>query len=501
MKPLKKIVIVGGGSAGWIAAAILGHHLKGKFCEVELVESDDIGTIGVGESTIPPFMTLLRNLGINEQEFIQATQASFKLGIRFKYWHRKEESYFHPFGAIGGNIEAHDFYHCWLKAKQQGHSAGLQEFAPCSAMADQGKFFLPHKAQKTPIAKASYALHLDAKLAAEYLRRYAEALGVIRTEGMVTDVCQKECGDIEKIILKSGKAVGGDFFIDCTGFRALLIEKTLDVGYEDWTNFLPCDRAIAVQTESHGATVPYTIATARDAGWTWRIPLQHRTGNGYVYSSKFCSDEEARETLLKNIDGPMINDPRVIPFTTGIRKQVWHRNCLSLGLASGFIEPLESTAIHLVVRGMDFFVRFFPDMEHDPILIDEYNRRMSQDYEEIRDFIVLHYCTTERDDTPFWSWCKNMDIPASLRERIELFKARAVLRDGVDELFKEDSWYSVFEGMGVRPKKYNPMVDRVNYQMIDGTLNGAPGILNEMVKTLPSHDEFLREFCPAPKLG
>ena len=499
MDPLKKIVIVGGGTAGWIAAAALSHQLHPDVCQIELVESDEIGTIGVGESTIPPFIALIRNLGIDESDFIRHTQASFKLGISFSNWKQKDETYFHPFGVIGRRFDTYEFYQAWLKAKHNGSTYELLDFSPCNVMAKYGRFFPPEQAQKTPIGGAAYALHIDAKLAADYLRKYAEQRDVTRTEGMVSQVVCDEREFIQKLVLRDGREISGDFFIDCTGFRALLIEKTLDVGYCDWSNYLHCDRAIAVQTVDHGETVPYTRATARDAGWTWRIPLQHRTGNGYVYSSQFCSDEQARNTLLSVIDGEMITEPRVIPFLTGVRKEIWKNNCLSLGLASGFIEPLESTAIHLVARGVDFFLRFFPDRQCMPALINEYNRRMTADYEEIRDFIVLHYCTTQREDTPFWRWCKNIELPQSLHERIELFKSHGVLRDGVDELFHSASWQSVFEGMGIRPNNYCPRIDNLDFGAIETTLTQAVAAIDNVVQKLPTHNEFLQHYCPAIK--
>lgn len=491
MKPLRKIVIVGGGSSGWIAAAMLSSHLKREVCAIELVESDDVGTIGIGESTIPPFVGLIQSLGIDEQDFIQQTGASFKLGIKFADWQQTRTGYFHPFGVIGKRIGAHDFYQCWLKARTLGCTAPLQDFSPSTVMAENGRFFLPAKAQNTPIGGANYALHVDAKALARYFRDYAEARGVTRSEGLVTHAFQGGNGHIEKLVLADQREIHADFFIDCTGFNALLIGKTFNVGVEDWSHYLPCDRAIAVKTTSHGPTTPYTLATARDAGWGWRIPLRAHTGHGYVYSSQFCSDEKAKRTLLRNIDGNAVNEARIIPFSTGRRREMWKHNCLSLGLAAGFVEPLESTAIHLIARGVDFFLRFFPDQDCDPALIREYNRRMTADYEEVRDFIVLHYCATQRDDTPFWRWCKKMEIPASLQERIELFKGHGLLRDGVDELFRNASWQSVFEGMGIRPQKYCPRVDNMDYQQIDTVLKNAQQAILTMVKTLPTHDEVL----------
>ena len=502
MKPLKKILIVGGGTAGWIAASILAKQLA-KFdgapssVHIELVESEEIGTIGVGESTIPPFLEMLRTLEINEQDFIKYTQASFKLGIQFVDWRIKGESYFHPFGTISAGMKEYTFYQMWLKSSHQGDSFALQDFSPCNVMAKHGRFYLPQLAEKTAIGEARYALHLDAKLVAEYLRKYAEGRGVVRTEGKVMQVVQRSDGGIEKVVLRSGEEISADFFIDCSGFHALLIEKTLKSSYCDWTNYLPCDRAVAVQTENTGDTTPYTRATARDHGWTWRIPLQRRTGNGYVYSSQHCSDDEAVDTLLKAVDGNPLIDPRVIPFKTGVRQELWKQNCLAIGLASGFIEPLESTAIHLVVRGVIHFLRNFPDVECDPTLIRQYNRRMTMEYEEIRDFIVLHYCLTEREDTPFWRWCKNMELPESLQEVIDYFKSQGGLPEMIDALFHPVSWRSVCEGMGLRPTKYSPLVDEMNYASVRSGMLEYKTALEDFVKKLPTHDQFIRDNCSA----
>lgn len=492
MKPIKKIVIVGGGSSGWIAAAMLAFHLKRELCQIELVESEEINTIGIGESTVPPFIGLIHRLGIDEQEFVRETQASYKLGIKFIDWQQKNKKYFHPFGVIGKRIGSHDFYQCWLKASMHGDNSALQDFSPCNVMAENGRFFFPGKAHNTPIGGANYALHVDAKRVAHYLRNYAEKRGVKRTEGVVTEVAQRDSGFIDKILLANGQEVAGDFFIDCTGFRSLLLGKILGVGFEDWSHFLPCNRAIALKTEGKGVTPPYTLATARKAGWSWRIPLQHRIGHGYVYASQFCSDAEAKSILLRSIDSAMIDEPRVIPFVTGRRKELWKNNCLALGLAAGFVEPLESTAIHLIARGMDFFLRYFPDRDCEQGSIREYNRRISADYEEVRDFIVLHYCTTQREDTPFWRWCRNMPLPDSLQERIELFKGHGALREGTDELFRSSSWQSVFEGMGVRPRKHCPRVDNIEFNQISKTLKMARTAIKSMVNTLPTHDEFLQ---------
>lgn len=497
LKPLRKIVIVGGGTSGWMAAAMLASHLGHGDCEIELVESEDVKTIGIGESTIPPFVRLIQQLGIDEQEFMHATQACFKLGIKFVDWRQPGSSYFHPFGAIGSRVDSHDFYQCWLRAKHEGDQSQLQDYSPCAVMAAKERFSPPHLAPHTPLGIANYAIHIDAKHLAGYLQGYAEQRGVRRIEGLVTDVVQHSEGKIEKVLLDDGRSISGDFFIDCTGFRALLIEKTLHAGFEDWSHYLPCDRAIAVKTEPGKAILPYTTATARKAGWSWRIPLRGSTGHGYVYSSRFCSDSEAKSTLLKHLDGPRISEPTCIPFATGRRRAIWKQNCLAVGLSAGFIEPLESTAIHLIARGMDFFLRFFPDRDCAPSLIREYNRRMNLDFEEVRDFIVLHYCLSQRRDTAFWRWCGSMDLPESLRDKIELFQAHGLVREGVDELFRNSSWQSVFEGMGVRPNKYCPRVNHLDGDHLRTSLDRTRTAIDTMVKNLPSHDDYLRRlFSP-----
>jgi tryptophan halogenase len=492
MKPLSKIVIVGGGTSGWLAAAMLSHYLKRELCELELIESEEIGTIGVGESTVPPFVGLIQRLGIDEQDFIRATDATYKLGIQFVGWHQRQDTYFHPFGVIGKPIASHDFYQCWLKARAHGEPFRLQDFSPCNVMAEQGRFFPPDKARNTPIGGANYALHVDALLVARYLRQYSEKKGLVRTEGKVTQVHTRDNGFISSVTLSDGREIHGDFFIDCTGFRGRLIGDALGVHSVDWSNHLPCDRAVVVKTEHQGSLAPYTRAMAQPAGWSWRIPLQHRLGQGYVYSSRFCSDAAAKSTLIRGLDSAPLEEPRIIPFTTGHRRQLWKGNCLALGLASGFVEPLEATSIHLIARGMDFFLRYFPDRSCDPSLAREYNRRMIADYEEVRDFIVLHYCSTARDDTEFWQWCRNVELPDSLQERIELFRAHGALREGVDELFRSSSWQSVFEGMGIRPSVYCPRVENIDYSHIVSTLKTAKSAIQGMVAHLPTHEQFLK---------
>lgn len=497
-RPIKKLCIVGGGTAGWIAAALMAEHFKGRLFEIELVESDDIGTIGVGESTVPPFLHMLAKMGVNEADFVRETQASFKLGIDFRDWARKGESYFHPFGKIGAPVGASDFYQVWLKARAEGYAADLQDFAPGTVMARQGRFTLPYKWPDTPLINASYALHVDAKLVARFLRRFAEARGVTRTEGIVEEVATRPDGFVERLRLRDGREVQADFFIDCSGFRALLIGKALGVGYHDWSHWLLCDRAIAVQTENVGPPHPYTVAHAQDFGWRWRIPLQHRAGNGYVFSSAHISDDEATSVLMSQVEGAPVVAPMVVPFKTGMRERIWHKNVLSLGLASGFIEPLESTAIHLIYRGMDFFFRFLPETDCDPALVDEYNRRMSADIEEIRDFIILHYCTTQRDDTDFWRQVRTMELPDSLSRKLELFRVNGTVAEGLDELFREANWQSVLNGMGVVPRSWHPLVDRLPMDRVPGEFDRARAGLAQMVSELPTHQAFIAGHCAAP---
>ncbi len=498
-EPINKFVIVGGGTAGWIAAATLARIFHKSSVSIELVESNEVGIVGVGEATIPPLLATIQSLGIDEVEFIKATQATFKWGIKFEDWHKIGESYFHPFGSLGKMIDGHDFYQCWLKARAEGDQTPLMAHSPESVLSDHNKFYLPFKAMGTPLAGAKYALHLDSVLVGQYLRKFSENLGVKRIEGHVNQVSQNQDGFIEAIILKTGEVVGGDFFIDCTGVKGVLIEKTLKTGYEDWSHYLPCNKAVTVQTEQTGELNPYTISKAQKSGWTWRIPLQHRTGNGYVFCDKFCTEKQAVDTLLSTVDGSLLTSPKVIPFTTGMRKKAWNKNCLALGLAQGFVEPLESTAIHLVSKTLAFFVRMFPDRKCNEVLINEFNRRVRLDYEEIRDFLVLHYCTTARDDSEFWRWCKQMKIPNSLQRRLDFFKEAGGLMSNEEALFQSTSWYAVFTGMGVIPEKYNSTIDALDYKKLALTmLQGKQGIIN-YVRQQPSQKEFIQQYCLSNK--
>ncbi len=497
---LNSICIVGGGTAGWMAASLLSSALQGSRINITVIESPDIATIGVGESTVPSIMDFLRVCQINLKEFVEATSATFKLGIRFDDWLKPGEQFFHPFGAVGQSIHGFEFYQAWLKTCADGNRTRWVDHSPCAVMAENRRFMLrPPQHQNWVLRSYAHALHLDAILAARYLRDLSLARGVERIEATVMNVVVDERQFISALELTGGDTITSDFFIDCTGFKGILIEEALKVGYEDWTDYLPCNRAIAVQTTNTGEPSPFTQAKARDAGWTWKIPLQHRTGNGYVYSSQYCSDDKAIDTLLGAVDGELLSDPRVIPFTTGRRKKIWHNNCLALGLASGFLEPLESTAIHLVYKTLVHFIRYFPDLDFESHTEQAFNQKINADYQEIRDFIILHYCTTQRDDTDFWRWCQSMPVPDSLQEKIRLFRERGQIDHLPGEFFTSDSWCSILEGMSVRPKKYHPLMDAFDSQMLARTLQETAQNVYQTVMQMPNHYDYIQQHCPAKK--
>lgn len=495
-KSLNSICIVGGGTAGWMAASLLSTALQGSQIKITVIESPDIMTIGVGESTVPTIMDFIRTCQINLKEFIQATSATFKLGIRFEDWSTPGESFFHPFGHIGQSVQGFEFYQLWLRTAASGQSTRWLDHSPCAVMSEQQRFMLRSPQQKNWVLNGySHALHLDAVLTARYLRDLAQQRGVQRIEATVDNVIVDERQFIKSLALNNGTTVDSDFFIDCTGFKGLLIEGGLNVGYEDWTHFLPCDRAVAVQTESLGETLPFTCATARDAGWSWKIPLQHRTGNGYVFSSKHCSDEKAIDSLLSFVDGRILNEPRIIPFTTSRRKKIWHNNCLALGLSSGFLEPLESTAIHLIHKTLVHFVRYFPDSDFSTVTEDAFNKKINLDYQEVRDFIILHYCTSQRNDTDFWRWCQTMPVPDSLREKLTAFRERGQIEHVPGQFFTTDSWCSILEGMNIRPKKYHPLVDAFNLDNLQGLMKESAHTVMDTVMKMPKHDDYIKDHC------
>ena len=492
------IVIVGGGTSGWMTAAALAKVLQGRY-RISLVESDEISTIGVGEATIPMISLFNRLLDLDEDEFMRQTQGSFKLGIEFVNWARLGDRYIHGFGVVGQENATVDFHQYWLKQYLAGQASELEQYSINTAACLQNKFMRPRlDMPNSPLSQIAYAFHFDASLYAKFLRGYSEARGVQRIEGRVTEVQTREGdGHVTALVLQSGQRVEGEFFIDCSGFRALLIEGALKTGYEDWSHWLPCDRAVAVPCASVAELTPYTRSTARQAGWQWRIPLQHRIGNGHVFCSKYISEDEATAVLLGNLDGAPLADPRPIRFVTGKRKQAWNRNVVSIGLACGFIEPLESTSIHLVQMGIAHLLTMFPSAGFEAADREHYNRAMDQEYTWVRDFIILHYKATERTDSPFWNYCRTMEIPASLQHRIDLFRSHGRLyREGA-ELFMKLSWLQVLHGQRVRPLSYHPLVDLRSPAEVQEYLDEIEGVIRACVDVMPSHARFIAEHCAA----
>jgi tryptophan halogenase len=487
---VKKVVIAGGGTAGWVAAAALSKRLKGLI-DVVLIESEEIGTVGVGESTVPPVQLFHNLLGINEQEFMQATDATFKLAISFENWGQQGDHYFHPFGVTGKGSFLSDFQHYYLHGLNQGIAAPFGDYCYELQAAKQ------HKFAKTEQSTINYAYHLDAGRYARFLRRFSEDLGAVRIEGKIAQVQQHVNGDIRALVLESGQEITGDLFIDCTGFRALLIEQTLKTGYERWDHWLPCNKAVVVQTEPGPTIPPYTRAIAHDSGWQWKIPLQHRVGNGLVYASDYLSDDKARQRLLDGLEAPAIMEPRVLSYQTGRRKKFWQKNCVAIGLSSGFIEPLESTSIHLFMSGIIRLLRLFPFNGVTPALTDEYNQQSITEVEKIRDFIILHYHQTERNDSPFWDYCRTMTIPDSLAHRIELFRESAHAFQTGDEMFRLESWSHVMLGQRLQPQSYHQLVAGLNSGELSRHLQQIRETINSAVHRLPSHRDFLRQYCPS----
>jgi tryptophan halogenase len=487
---INSIAIVGGGTAGWLAAAMLARALPGSGASITVIESPDIGTVGVGEATIPPIIDVLRFLSIDEADFVRHTQATYKLGIKFSDWKQPGHSYWHPFGTFGAPIIRRPFYHCWHKAQAAGLEPRFNDYSACAALGDAGKFRFPDNAPDSPAAGLRYALHFDAVLVAKYLRSYAERLGAVRLERTVQGASRRPDGFLDELQFSDGSRLQADLYIDCSGFRGVLIEQVLGTGYLDWSAVLPCDRAVAFPTASTGGRPPYTHSRARSAGWQWRIPLQHRNGNGYVYSSEHCSDEQAHADLIGTLGETPLAEPRFLRFTTGRRRLFWNRNCVALGLASGFLEPLESTSIHLVTSGLYHLLEHFPDRGFDQTNIDSYNDELIYENERIRDFIVLHYCLTQRDDAPLWRYCRSMAIPDSLRQRIEMYRRTGRIRWRAGELFTDLSWFYIFEGLGVRPDSYDPLLDVVTVDKLREILASMANSTAAVVKTAPSHDSY-----------
>jgi tryptophan halogenase len=495
---IKSVLIVGGGTAGWMAAAALSRFL-GPTLDIRLVESEQIGTVGVGEATIPQIKHLNSALGIDERDFVARTHGSFKLGIEFINWRRQGEAYLHNFGSIGLNLQQVTFHHYWLRARAAGSQTSLWDYCLNTAAARQMRFSPLEKVGNSPLSGIAYAYHFDASLYGQFLRAYAEQRGVTRMEGLIESTeMDPENGHVTAVRLQDGRSLAADLFIDCSGFRGLLIEQALGTGYEDWTHWLPCDRAIPVPSSNETAPIrPYTQSIAHSAGWQWRIPLQHRTGNGHVFSSAHMSEADATDTLMANLEGEALAEPRVIRFVTGRRKQFWNRNVVALGLASGFLEPLESTSIHLVQSGISRLIALFPDGDIAAADRDEYNRQMVLEYERIRDFIILHYHLNERTDSDFWQDCAAMTVPDTLTAKLDLFRANGRLYHREEDLFTDSSWLQVMLGQGVMPKGYHPMADALSADQLHDFLGNIRKIVGQAAATLPAHEDFLARHCPA----
>lgn len=486
----KRVVIAGGGTAGWMTAAALGKVLE-KVCDVTLIESDAIGTVGVGEATIPTLLTYNRLLGVDEARWMAAVRGTFKLGIAFENWTDLGHRYIHSFGITGKDHWTAGFQHFWHRGMELGLAENFGNYCLELVAAEQDRF------AHLPDLGLNYAYHIDATAYAALLRGLAEQHGVKRREGKIANVRRAEGGDLESLVLDDGSIIEGDLFIDCTGFRALLIGETLGVGYHDWTHWLPCDRAIAVQTASTRPPRPYTRSIAHEAGWRWQIPLQHRTGNGTVFCSRFMSDDEAQAKLLASLDGEVLTEPRTLRFRTGSRRAHWHRNCIAIGLSSGFIEPLESTSIHMIQRSVMRLMQMFPrGPVHQPD-IGEFNRQTAYELDHIRDFIILHYHQTNRTDTPFWRHCRTMDVPEALRHRMRLFRETGRVFRANDELFGENSWTQVMLGQGLMPQSHHPVADVMSAEEVRGFLKHITDNVTRTAADLPSHQAYIDQYCRA----
>ena len=492
-EPIRNILIVGGGTAGWMAAAALSRLIGTQNMNIRLVESEAIGTVGVGEATIPHIQIFNRLLGLDEDDFVRKTHATFKLGIQFNDWGHLGESYIHSFGPYGVPMDGIHFHHYWLRHSRETNSNhSVDDYNLQVMAANAGKFQRPVNLPKSPLQTITYAFQFDAALYAKFLREFAESRGVLRTEGRITDtVLDPDSGHVRSVVLVSGETVTADLFIDCSGFRGLLIEGALKSGYSDWSDVLPCNRAVAQACTSLAEPDPYTRATAKTAGWQWRIPLQHRTGNGHVYCSEYMSDDEALSTLHAGIDGEPFGEPNFLRFTTGIRREPWKKNVVALGLAAGFLEPLESTSIHLVQTAIARLMAHFPDKTFAQAGIDYFNERTLAEYEQVRDFLVLHYCVTERDDSPFWNYCRTMELPDSLRQRIAIYRDSARVYRHDNEIFGEISWFAVMHGQGLVPRSYHPLASLMPADVLESRMRDLRRAWQASLNDMPSHQSFI----------
>ena len=489
---IQKVIIAGGGTAGWITAALMAKTL-GKTVEITLVESDEIGTVGVGEATIPPIIHLNNAIGLDEKTFIKETKATIKLGIEFDNWGKLGDSYMHAFGGIGKNFPFCDFHHFWLKAKQGGNTSSYWDFSLNFQAAKKNKFEKLVKIEGTNLPGIEYAYHFDAGLYAKLLSKLSQNMGVTRIEGIIDQVNLKnENGYVESVTLESGQKINGDLFIDCTGLKAFLIEGALNTGFVDYSHWLPCDRAVAVPSESVEPLTPYTRSTAHESGWQWRIPLQHRIGNGLVYSSKYMTDEQAKDKLLSQLDGKPLADPKVIPFKTGVRRKQWNKNVIAIGLSSGFFEPLESTNIHLIQTAVIRLLKFFPHSGIKPTEVIEFNRQSKVESSRMRDFIILHYKLNQREDSDFWRACQRMEVPDTLINKMALFKESGKVFREQDELFTEIAWQQVMIGQNLIPQDYHPIANSLEQQQILDLMGNLKVLIDRTVDNLPSHQLFLK---------
>ncbi|KQU55921.1 tryptophan halogenase [Sphingomonas sp. Leaf339] len=490
--PISRVVIVGGGTAGWMVAAAAARFLDDGQRTITLVESDAIGTVGVGEATIPPILNFNRLLGIDEAEFLRATNGSFKLGIEFVGWQTGEDRYFHPFGMHGRAFEGLNFHQVWLKLRNRPGIGDIGDYSMSTVAAAAHRFGAPVDDPRSPLSGIAHAYHFDAGLYAAFLRQRAEAEGVTRIEGRIATVDRDgESGHVRAVVLDDDRRIEGDLFIDCSGFRSLLLGEAMGVGFTDWSHWLPCDRAIAVPTVRTEPILPFTRSTARPAGWQWRIPLQHRTGNGHVYASAFMDDDAAEALLLANLEAAPAAEPRRLSFKAGVRAKLWEGNVVALGLAGGFLEPLESTSIHLIQEGISKLFALFPDRRFTPVERDEYNRLMGDAYAGIRDFVILHYHATKRDDSPFWRHVRTMELPDTLRAKIALFREKGRIFRYDDELFAVPSWVAVMLGQGIVPDGYDPVVDALDAERLTAAVVRMRGAMAAAAQALPTHGAVL----------
>ena len=501
MSPIKTIIIVGGGTAGWMTAAALSRFLDNKNYKILLIESAQIGTVGVGEATVPHIRHFNNMLGIDEAEFIRAIQATYKLGIRFEHWGRLGESYIHPFGSHGYPLHSLAFHHYWIRLFNQGKVAPFDQFSMAVVAAQENRFQYPSDNLNSPLSTYTYAFHINASGYASFLHHYAEAKGVSRLEGKINCCVLDDSGAIDHLVLDSGESVGGDFFIDCSGFSGLLIEGALKTGYENWSQWLLCDSAVAVPCEAAQEPPLYTRAIARDFGWQWQIPLQHRVGNGYVYSSQYLNEESAYQALLANLPGKALASPNFLKFTPGRRLKSWSKNCVAIGLSSGFLEPLESTSIYLIQTAILKLLEYFPEEKNDPVKQNEFNRQIKNEYEKIRDFIILHYNLTSRDDSPFWRYCAAMELPPELARKKRLFYEAGHIEKYQNGLFMEPSWLAVYLGQAMPPQSYDARVDNYELTEIQTHLHAMAASLTDTSANMPLANLSLYTAIPQATTG